>query len=161
MLAFTTIAALSIVQLGAANEFSPCPANFDSIDGECFSVSVDKLNWLDGMRYCESINGQLATFPCGNRSKLVSLYYGNTGKSDLWIGYHQIPRLGQYRGVDGSVDFCENWQKDHPDNRDVAQNCALIGSSGQWKSGSCGSKKRALCRLLPAIMKIPERKFML
>jgi hypothetical protein len=143
-----------------------CPSQFTDVDGVCYHLSLQKLSWVDGEIYCEGMGGgsQLATFD--RTDKFHDVCEKFTGMSDQvswWIGYHQIGHKGQYKGVDGTVDYRSYWEYSQPNNAMSLRDCAMTRKDGrsyshQWYSEDCSVRNNVLCKAGRAKLKLEQSK---
>jgi hypothetical protein len=125
-----------------------CSLPFQLIQGACYSLSPSRLKWVDGERYCEGQNAQLATFDhMDNFSAVKEQFFHATAEEYFWIGYHQIGHKGLYKGVDGSTDFPHHWEYSQPDNKDSLRDCVMVHKNGRWYADQCKQERLALCKL--------------
>ncbi|XP_027219825.2 low affinity immunoglobulin epsilon Fc receptor [Penaeus vannamei] len=112
-----------------ANQELRCPKPYVETMGECFYVSNFALKWEEAERYCQEMDGDLAT---PKHVPALQLLLEEHDQADfLWLGGNDRPYSGIWLWLDGRHVDHAHFQPGHPWTSDTSNNyCLLIG----WKN---------------------------
>ncbi|KAE8279385.1 Snaclec stejaggregin-B subunit beta-1 Precursor [Larimichthys crocea] len=97
-----------------------------------YCVINEKMNWLQAQKYCRDKHTDLIS----GLTQLNQVKDLNPRTVNFWIGLFR----DTWRWSDGSSSSFRNWDPEVGD-----KNCALLKSSGQWRSADCDMKKPFFC----------------
>ena len=53
----------------AVKQTRPCPAGFDSVDGECYFISTERVGWIEARKQCESRRARLISLDSSKKRR--------------------------------------------------------------------------------------------
>ena len=81
-----------------------CPDDFDLVEGGCYKMSADVATFEEARASCQSLPGDydLAIL----NSNALTTHFAQTvleGKTNCWIGLHDLSQEGKFEWVDGTL----------------------------------------------------------
>jgi len=141
-----------------------CPANWTSINTECYKILIGDLNWFEAEAQCEGMDSHLVDFESKEEHeavleevlKMEGIAGNNVG---LWIGMSDSAEEGTWVWTSGKPVTYTAWSSGEPNNDGgrEAENCAWMYAyqpsggrlPGQWNDGRChsgGAYSGAICK---------------
>jgi len=141
-----------------------CPANWTSINTECYKILIGDLNWFEAEAQCEGMDSHLVDFESKEEHeavleealKMEGIAGNNVG---LWIGMTDSAEEGTWVWTSGKPVTYTAWSSGEPNNDGgrEAENCAWMYAyqpsggrlPGQWNDGRChsgGAYSGAICK---------------
>ncbi|XP_042882018.1 low affinity immunoglobulin epsilon Fc receptor-like [Penaeus japonicus] len=112
-----------------ASQEMRCPRPYAETMGECFYVSNFALKWEEAERYCQEMDGDLAT---PKHVPALQLLLEDHDVADfLWLGGNDRPYSGIWLWLDGRHVDHAHFRPGHPWTSDTSNSyCLLMG----WKN---------------------------
>ena len=141
-----------------------CPANWTSINTECYKILIGDLNWFEAKAQCEGMDSHLVDFESKEEHEAVleeALKMEGIGGNNvgLWIGMTDSAEEGTWVWTSGKPVTYTAWSSGEPNNDGggEAENCAWMYAyqpsggrlPGQWNDGRChsgGADSGAICK---------------
>ncbi|XP_068997833.1 galactose-specific lectin nattectin-like [Embiotoca jacksoni] len=127
---------------------STCPPGWTWFGRRCYLFQNPEKDWADAERFCNSLNGNLASihsreeyvFIRGLIFKAVKIH------KQSWVGGHDEVKEGVWLWSDGSVFNFNSWGRGQPDNYKGREDCLEINFGGKdFNDGTCSTKKSFVC----------------
>jgi len=102
-------------------------------------------DWMSAARACKDLGGHLVTISSQAENDFVHRTVAKGG--NVWIGYSDMQREGEWRWVGGKKSRYTNWSPGQPDNHRGGEHCAHLSrhSWGRWNDNSGDRKFFFLC----------------
>lgn len=148
-MSFLLIAALAI----STSAFS-CPLGYInySLNNQCYTTTIDALNWYDARDRCEALGGVLATIDSLDVNNFIRSSFN---ASNIWLGYNDQKIEGVFEWQSGEVSGFTNWMRDQPDNFNN-QDCAEMTPNGKWVDQNCSLYRVGVCQQSPTSLICPD-----
>ena len=115
-----------------------------SSETKCYKASPfnDKLNFMDAMGKCNSMNAKLAEpMNTEENENLATQLTGMAAFSRYWIGISQKETEGTFKyASDSSKVKFTSWRSGQPNNRWPNLDCVAF-KNGQWNTANCENRK--------------------
>jgi len=138
---------LTITRLSTVN--CACSFGEDEFNGNCYSLSLNKLNWLSAERQCQTAGGHLTSV----RNAVEASYLqglmndADINMDDAWSGGNNLDG-GSWEQSDGTAPFFCTWNPGYPHNStDEDANCiALDIARAHCSNRACSLVKHYICK---------------
>lgn len=124
-----------------------CPSDWIRLNGSCYKISSDKLNWNAAKSACEAMGSELATVKSQNEQQALAPRI----KEFTWIGLHRVSYdSSPLIWVDGTRPSYTNFYPGQPDHYGGYEDCVhMLLREGQvkWNDISCSLNMLFICEM--------------
>ena len=129
--------------------FVVCPNGWINVQGSCYKISSNKLNWNASKSACEALGSKLVSINSqAEQQAIASLQMPNEW---IWIGLYKNPTdKSQWLWVDGSRATYTHWRSGEPNNSGGQEDCGNLFSKTRgraWNDLPCRSSLRYICEI--------------
>lgn len=133
-----------------------CPGDFSAIDGKCFQIVTETMDWAAAQANCEALGGYLAILDdCRVWVDVVK----TIEEQDIWIGATDIAEEGDWlwfngESVEMGIPFWGSTEQDPEPNEGTAANCAFVSAEDQYyfHDGACDSLFGSVCQVASTLL---------
>ncbi|XP_069120586.1 perlucin-like protein isoform X1 [Argopecten irradians] len=128
-----------------------CPDGWSEFDGSCYSVSSQKLNWIDAVDACHTTHSYVVEI--GSKKENDFLEHLTRHKHDkiYWLGGSDAVVEDHWRWMSKYQTFnYTNWHHGEPNNLDQGESCLAAvhrSSRFEWRDYHCEDKNRFICEM--------------
>ncbi|MHA2031862.1 MAG: lectin-like protein [Candidatus Kariarchaeaceae archaeon] len=101
----------------------------DNFNGHRYELIQEWRTWSDAKIDCESRGGYLVTITSQEENDFITNLIGS---NNIWIGFTDEVTEGDWQWVTGEQVTYTNWGGGNPDDWDVGEDYAEMGSSEYW-----------------------------
>ncbi|XP_022309521.2 C-type lectin mosGCTL-1-like [Crassostrea virginica] len=145
-----------------------CPADWNHYRDKCFFLSRENETFASALKLCEVIGSQygrvasLATIDDAGTQNHIANLIKRSGFVTFYIGATDIVHEDTWVWVStGKNATYTNWGPQQPNNRDGAENCAVLnylpdeGFDMKWSDDPCASYFNYICEMASAEVHSP------
>jgi hypothetical protein len=130
---------------------------FELINDHKYYLSETRMNWFEAESYCESLNGQLATFASVHDYDAATNHFRKQGfVGSFWVGYHNLNNFSRVDGVDGASGPYVQWVAVQLNRVVPTANCVAVYRDNHAHGSGCEQRLAVLCKYSAESRKVPQ-----